>query len=71
MARLNASGSCHPYDENNTSLLVRVFPGTGTALTIAARQRFDIFVTSFYGFEPREGWAFSNDGQCLAPEDCA
>lgn len=58
------------HDENITSLLVRVFPGTGSELTVSLQQRFDVFVTYFYGFTPREGWAFSIDGQCFAPEDC-
>ena len=53
------------HDEGNlTSLLVRVFPGTGSELTLTAQQRFDVYVTYFYGFEPRKDWAFVNEGAC-------
>lgn len=58
------------HEEDITSLLVRVFPGSSQELTVTLQQRFDVYVTYFYGFEPREGWAFVNDGACLIPEDC-
>ena len=59
------------HEEDIESLLVRVFPGTGQELTVTLQQRFDVYVTYFYGFEPREGWAFVTDGACLAPQDCS
>ena len=34
------------------------------------QQRFDVYATFFYGFVPREGWAFVNDGPCAGPADC-
>lgn len=59
------------HDEDIESLMMRVFPGSGTELTITLQQRFDIYVTYFYGFEPREGWAFTLDGACSTPQQCA
>lgn len=58
------------HDANITSLLVRIFPGSNQELTVTTQQRFDVYVTYFYGFVPREGWAFVNDGACATPEQC-
>lgn len=58
------------HNENITGLLVRIFPGTGQELTVTVQQRFDVYVTYFYGFVPREGWAFVNDGPCASAEQC-
>jgi hypothetical protein len=58
------------HDENITSLTMRIFPGTGQELTVTLQQRFDVYVTYFYGFVPREGWAFVNDGACAGPDQC-
>jgi hypothetical protein len=59
------------HDANITSLLVRVFPGSNTELTVTLQQTFDVYVTYFYGFVPREGWAFVTDGACTSPAQCA
>jgi hypothetical protein len=58
------------HGNNVTDLLVRIFPGTGSELTITLQQRFTVYVTYFYGFVPRDGWAFSTDGACASPEQC-
>lgn len=58
------------HGENTTSLLARIFPGDSSPLTVTLQQRFDVFVTYFYGFVPREGWAFVVDGACTSPEQC-
>jgi hypothetical protein len=58
------------HDENITSLLVRIFPGNQQELTVTLQQRFDVYVTYFYGFTPREGWTFFADGPCPGPADC-
>ena len=58
------------HDENITSLLVRIFPGNEQELTVTLQQRFDVYVTYFYGFLPREGWSFVADGPCTTPEEC-
>jgi Carboxypeptidase regulatory-like domain len=59
------------HDANITHLLVRVFPGSNTELTVTLQQTFDVYVTYFYGFVPREGWAFVTDGACTSPAECA
>lgn len=59
------------HDEDIDSLLARVFPGSTQELTLTLQQRFDVYVTYFYGFTPREGWAFVTDGACATPETCA
>lgn len=59
------------HDEDITGLLARVFPGSSQELTLTLQQRFEVFVTYFYGFVPREGWAFVTDGACTTPEGCA
>jgi hypothetical protein len=58
------------HDSDIEGLLVRIFPGTGQELTVTVQQRFDVYVTYFYGFVPREGWAFVTDGPCAGAEDC-
>lgn len=58
------------HEDTIDNLLVRVFPGTGSELTVTLQQRFDVYVTYFYGFEPREGWAFALDGPCSTPQQC-
>ena len=53
---------------------VRIFPGAGpdgTNPTLVLNQRYDLFVTHFYGFQPREGWSIVADGPCSVPADCA
>lgn len=59
-------------DANETT--VRLFPGggpDGTNPTLVLDQRYDIFVTHFYGFVPRVGWSLAVDGACNGPQDCA
>ncbi|MFA5943897.1 MAG: carboxypeptidase-like regulatory domain-containing protein [Candidatus Thermoplasmatota archaeon] len=58
------------HDENITGLLVRIFSGTSQELTVTMQQRFDVYVTYFYGFVPREGWTFAADGNCAGPDQC-
>ena len=58
------------HDENITALTVRVFPGSDQELTLTMQQRFDVYVTYFYGFVPREGWTFHADGACVSPAEC-
>lgn len=33
-------------------------------------QAYEVFLTQFYGFTPREGWLLAVDGTCLGPQDC-
>jgi hypothetical protein len=58
------------HTENATSLTVRIFPGGSQSLTVTLQQKFDVYVTYFYGFVPREGWTFVADGECTTPEQC-
>ena len=54
-------------------LIVRLFPGTvpdGTNPTVVVEQRYDVYVTYFYGFTPRPGWVFVMDGPCIDAEQC-
>lgn len=57
--------------ENLTSVVVRVFPGTDTGAVATYNQAFVIYHTTFYGFEPRDGWRFTEDGACEPAEKCA
>ena len=57
-------------EEDITALTMRVFPGQTQELTITLQQRFDVYVSYFYGFEPREGWAFAIDGACEPYTSC-
>jgi hypothetical protein len=60
--------------EDADKTIVRVFPGTGpdgTNPVLVLNQRYDIYVTHFYGFVPRAGWSFAVDGPCTTPEECA
>ena len=59
-------------DANHTT--VRLFPGggpDGTNPTLVLNQRYEVYVTNFYGFVPREGWSIVVDGPCTTPEQCA
>lgn len=74
------SGSPAIFQVNQTKLIdemgdefeeytVRVFPGTegGSTVSVVVEQRFTVFTTNFYGFEPDEGWAFVVDGTHPVP----
>lgn len=59
--------------EDAEQLIVRLFPGTGpdgTNPTVVVEQRYDVYVTYFYGFVPPQGWIFVMDGACAGPEEC-
>lgn len=59
--------------EEADKLIVRLFPGTGpdgTNPTVVVEQRYDVYLTYFYGFVPRAGWAFAVDGLCNGPDVC-
>lgn len=59
--------------EDADKLIVRLFPGTGpdgTNPTVVVEQRYDVYVTYFYGFVPPPGWIFVVDGPCLDGEQC-
>jgi hypothetical protein len=59
--------------EEADKLIVRLFPGTGpdgTNPTVVVEQRYDVYVTYFYGFVPPPGWIFVVDGPCLDAEPC-
>lgn len=61
-------------DEEAEQLIVRLFPGTGpdgTNPTVVVEQRYDVYVTYFYGFAPRAGWVFAADGYCATPAQCS
>ncbi|MHB1261887.1 MAG: carboxypeptidase-like regulatory domain-containing protein [Thermoplasmatota archaeon] len=54
-------------------LIVRLFPGTGpdgTNPTVVVEQRYDVYVSYFYGFRPPAGWIFVIDGSCSGPDEC-
>ncbi len=58
------------YGEDMPSYLARVFPGAGSDVgqaTVVVEQRFEIFVTNFYGFAPDEDWTFLEDGEHSVP----
>jgi hypothetical protein len=61
-----------PDGENATDNPMRVFPPysrpAGFGMTL--NQDFTVYMTYFYGFLPREDWAFILDGACDGPEDC-
>jgi hypothetical protein len=73
--RANATEVRHAYgdDANVTEVKVRVFPSTTNPqlVTVITNQDFQVYVTHFYNFQPREGWTFVADGECLRPEQCA
>ncbi len=48
-------------------LIVRVFASSADTLTIIAQQDFEVFTTTFIGFEPDEGWLYTVDGQHPPP----
>ncbi len=69
---LRVSGSAieEHYGEDMPSYLARVFPGAGSdvgSATVIVEQRFEIFVTNFYGFAPDEDWTFLEDGEHPLP----
>jgi hypothetical protein len=59
--------------QNMTALRMRVFPGRTdpAGLVVTTNQAFKVYLTYFYGFKPREGWAFINDGPCSSPDLCS
>lgn len=66
----NATEIADWWTENATELPMRMFPGSG-AVAVTYNQQFTVFMTMFYNFLPREGWAFVNDGPCATPAECA
>jgi hypothetical protein len=59
--------------DNAANVTVRLFPGTGpggTNPTLVLNQQYDIYVTNFYGFVPRDGWTLAADGACNDPDQC-
>lgn len=61
---------------NSTENPMRVFPPyyqTGNPTQVeafAVNQAFDVYLTQFYGFMPREGWLFRIDGPCTEMAQC-
>ena len=55
--------------DDYTEYTARVFPGTnnGEGVSVVLEQRFTVFATNFYGFEPDEGWSFVEDGPHPVP----
>lgn len=65
----NATEIADWWTENATELPMRMFPGSG-AVAVTYNQQFTVYMTMFYNFMPREGWAFIVDGPCDKPSDC-
>jgi len=58
------------YGENATTMTQRVFPGTSQPVSLVLQQDYDTYIIAFFGFKPREGWSFLNDGECSTPDEC-
>lgn len=43
-------------------------PAVGVGMTV--NQAFDVYMHMFWGFLPREGWTFIENGPCTRPEEC-
>lgn len=60
------------YGEDATAIQVRLFPGVaddGTP-TVVTNQKYDIYVSYFYGFTPRADYLFALEGNCMPVEMC-
>jgi hypothetical protein len=54
-----------------SNIEVRVLPGSTQPVTVTLQQGFDVFMSYFFGFTPRDGWTFVADGACDAPDQCS
>lgn len=41
-----------------------------TFAIVNVNQAYDVYLTQFYGFTPRDGWLLAVDGACSSPEQC-
>lgn len=61
------------HGNDTESIGVRLFPGVASdgTPTVVTNQRYEIYVTFFYGFTPRPGYSLAVDGPCDVPEKCS
>jgi hypothetical protein len=55
---------------NRTGLVFSIFSGgaQGTPLGITVEQRYTFYVHAFYGYQPPEGWRFTDSGSVPPPQ---
>lgn len=67
--RLDADGIDESAGDDDEDIMVRVFAGDESP-TVVINQAYDIYVSYFYHFVPREGYMFAIDGPCDPVQSC-
>ncbi len=59
-----------PYAQCSGGLLNPTTCDPQTFAIVNVNQGYEVFLTQFYGFTPRDGWLLAVDGACATYDDC-